>query len=237
MTRNTELGARDTGTAATASAAVPRRWWRRPWMIPLVLVVAGYLVYQVSPFAGLDEGTAPTPPHQGFPAYYPLLMVHILCGILAMTTVCLQVWPWLRLHHPAVHRASGRVYVVAALIGGVIGLILVRFAPPVGQIGVSMATLTWMATTLTGYVQARRRKYVLHRRFMLYSFAVVMNNVWGVLIVYTGMHVSAKIDFNYLIEAARWVGWVGNLMLVQWWLYRTAGRPVARSVRKSTVDS
>jgi uncharacterized membrane protein YozB (DUF420 family) len=234
VTRSTGLEAPGTGAARTA---VPRPWWRRPWMIPLALVVAGYLVYQVSPFAGLDERTAPTPPHDGFPAYYPILMVHILCGILAMVTVCLQVWPWLRAHHPAVHRGSGRVYVVAALIGGVTGLVLVRFAPPVGQIGVALATLTWLVTTLTGFVMARRRKYALHRRFMLYSFAVVMNNVWGVIIVYTGMHVSAEIDFNYLIEAARWVGWVGNLMLVQWWLYRTARRPAPKPVRQSTVDS
>ena len=27
-----------------------------------------------------------------------------------------------------------------------------------------------------------------------------------------------------LLEAARWVGWVANLMLVQWWLYHTEGR-------------
>ncbi|HEX4812616.1 MAG TPA: DUF2306 domain-containing protein [Nonomuraea sp.] len=207
------------------------RWWRRPWIIPLALVVAGFLYYQVGPFAraGANESLAPIPPHDGFPPYYPLLWGHIVFGTVAMVTVVLQVWPRLRVRRPAVHRWSGRVYVVSALVCGVIGLILVRFAPPVGQIGVSMATTLWLATTITGYVLVRRGNYALHRRFMLYSFAIVMNNVWGIVIVNVGL--VNQVQILYLIEAARWVGWVGNLMLVQWWLYHTADRPIELPVR------
>ncbi|WP_308193332.1 DUF2306 domain-containing protein [Nonomuraea sp. MG754425] len=214
-----------------AATRTEPRWWRRPWIIPLALVVAGFLYYQVTPFAraGANESLAPLPPHDGFPAYYPLLWGHIVFGTVSMVTVVLQVWPKLRINRPAVHRWSGRIYVVAALVTGVIGLILVRFATPVGQIGVTAATVLWLACTIAGYVLVRRGKYALHRRFMLYSFALVMNNVWGVVIVNVGLLNGAEI--LYLIEAARWVGWVGNLMLVQWWLYRTADRPLHLPVR------
>jgi uncharacterized membrane protein len=149
-----------------------------------------------------------------------------VCGTLAIVTACFQVWPRLRKRHPAVHRFSGRVYAVAAVAGGVIGLILVPFAPPVGQIGVAAVTTLWIATTVIGVVWARKGRYDLHRRFMLYSFALVMNNIWGVLIVNVLMRLPFEVGFTYMLEAARWIGWVVNLMLVQWWLYHTAGRPL-----------
>ncbi|WP_218671432.1 DUF2306 domain-containing protein [Microbispora sp. GKU 823] len=203
-----------------------QRWWRRPWIVPLAIVVAAFLVYQTSPFAraGLDETKAPIPPHDGFSLYYPLLLTHIIMGSVTMVTVVLQLWPRLRRRRPAVHRWAGRIYVVATLVTGVAGLVIVRFAPVTGQIGVTMATVLWLVTTIVAYIAAVRGKWVLHRRFMLYSFALVMNNVWGPVIVNIG--IANHVQLPYLIEAARWFGWVVNLMLVQWWLYRTAGRPL-----------
>lgn len=209
-----------TGTAAP-------RWWRRPWIVPLVVVVVVFIVVQMMPFAraGLDETAAPIPSHDGFPLYYPLLLIHIVLGTVAMLTVVLQVWPWVRLNHPAVHRASGRTYVVAALFTGVIGLVLAPFAPTTGKVGVVGATLAWLIATAIGFRMARKRRWVLHRRFMLYSFAIVMNNLWGVAIV--GIGLPLQVELAYLIESARWAGWVVNLALVQWWLYHTAERPIA----------
>lgn len=203
-----------------------KKWWRRPWIIPLMLVVAAYLQYQLRPFADLKESTAPIPPHPGFSLYYPVLLVHILGGTTAMITVCFQVWPWLRVHHPAIHRVVGRVYVVAAVVGGLAGLTIVRFAPQSGQIGVSMVTLLWMATTLTGFWMARRGRFVEHRRFMLYSFAIVINNFWGVALLELTTHMHIDLALTYFLEGARWVGWIVNLMVMQWWLYHTADRPL-----------
>ncbi|MEU8266675.1 DUF2306 domain-containing protein [Sphaerisporangium sp. NPDC049002] len=225
------------GRPRPPAAASPTRptWWRRPWIIPLLLVVVAFLFYQVSPY--VPERTAPTPPHDGFPMYYPLLVVHMVAGTLAIVTAVFQVWPWLRKRHPAFHRVAGRVYVVSAVVGGVVGLIIVRFAPQVGQIGVAMATILWIGTTVAAYVFARKRRYDLHRRFMLYSFALVMNNIWGVLIVNVGMSLALDIGFTYYLEAARWIGWTVNLMLVQWWLYHTAGRPLDVPSPKKLVAS
>ncbi|GII76217.1 hypothetical protein Sru01_11990 [Sphaerisporangium rufum] len=207
---------------APGSGRAPRSWWRRPWIAPLMALVVAYLFYQISPY--VPESKAPTPPHDGFPAYYPLLVVHMVAGTLAIISACFQVWPWLRRRHPAVHRASGRVYVAGALVGGTVGLIIVRFAPTVGQIGVAAATSLWIAFTVIAVVYARKGRYDLHRRFMLYSFAIIMNNIWGVLIVNVLMRMPFEVSFLHMLEAARWVGWVFNLMLVQWWLYHTEGR-------------
>jgi uncharacterized membrane protein YozB (DUF420 family) len=207
-------------------------FWRRPWIIPLWAVTAAFLWLQAGPFVGTPEAEAPIPPHDGFAAYYPLLITHIALGTVAMVTCCLQVWPWLRRRHPAVHRVSGRIYVPATVISGVIALIILPFAPVVGQVGAFMSTSLWIITTLVGFWAVRTGRYALHRRFMLYSFALVMNNVWGLTMARIIFGFEFDIDFVYLGEAARWVGWVVNLMLVQWFLYRTMDRPVEGPARR-----
>lgn len=200
-------------------------WWRRPWIIPLFLVALGWWIYNVSPFRDLDESTAPIPPHDGYPLYWPSLLGHMAFGTIAVFGVVIQVWPWVRRNHPKVHRVTGRIYVVSALLSGLLGLSIVRFAPPVGQIGVSLATIAWLVVVTMGFIRARQRRYAQHRRWMLYAFAITMNNVWSTLIVSVGFRLPYAIDPNYLLEAARWVGWVANLALVQAWLYHSDKRP------------
>ncbi|MER6949845.1 DUF2306 domain-containing protein [Nonomuraea sp. NPDC000554] len=208
-------------------------FWRRPWIIPLWLVTAAFLYLQAGPFVGTPEAEAQIPAHDGFAAYYPLLITHISLGTVAMVACCLQVWPWMRRRHPAVHRVMGRIYVPATLVSGVCGLVIIPFAPVVGQIGAFMSTTLWIITTLVGFWAVRTGRYVLHRRFMLYSFALVMNNVWGLTMAKIIIGFGIKIDFTYLGEAARWVGWVVDLMLVQWFLYRTAKQPVEAPARRA----
>ncbi|MER7763282.1 DUF2306 domain-containing protein [Streptomyces sp. NPDC097619] len=209
---------------AGAAVAAARSWWRRPWILPLFVLSVSYIVYTARPY--LDESTAPLMPHEGFSAYYPLLMTHIAFATVALLTSVFQVWGWLRRRFPAVHRWGGRVYVLTTVVAGVLGLVIVPFAPPVGKLGVAVATMLWLAFTVIGYVKIRQRRYAEHRKFMLYAFAMVMNNFWGSSLVLIGTKLELSIDPNYYLEAARWIGWVINLMLVQWWLNRTAGRPV-----------
>lgn len=209
-----------------AAANRPRPvWWRRPWIVPLFLVTLGWWIYTVLPFQDLNESTAPIPPHDGYALYWPSLLGHMGFGTVAVFAVIIQVWPWMRRTHPRVHRITGRVYVVAALISGVLGLSIVPFAPPIGQIGVSMATILWLIVVTVGFIRARQGRYAVHRRYMLYAFALTMNNVWGTVIVSVGLRLPEPVDVGYLLEAARWVGWVVNLILVQLWLYHTDKRP------------
>ncbi|WP_326821769.1 DUF2306 domain-containing protein [Streptosporangium sp. NBC_01756] len=221
-------------TAVKQGDAKP--FWRRPWIIPLWLATAAFLYLQAVPFAGTPEAEAPIPAHDGFPAYYPLLLTHIGLSTVAIVTCCLQVWPWLRRRYPAVHRISGRIYVPSAVIGGLLGLAILGFAPVVGQVGAFMSTSLWVITTLVGFWAVRTGRYALHRRFMLYSFALVMNNLWGRAMAEVIFGFGIEMDFTYLGEAARWVGWVVNLMLVQWFLYRTAERPVEGPARGLVRD-
>jgi hypothetical protein len=97
---------------------------RRPWVAPLALLTVIFIAYAVPPYLSLDPAQAriqPMPPHS---SYYPLLVTHILLGSAALLAACLQVWPWLRQTHRAIHRWSGRIYSTAALPASVCVMII-----------------------------------------------------------------------------------------------------------------
>jgi uncharacterized membrane protein len=183
------------------------------------------LYLSLKPYVGVPAALAPIPPHQGFPLYYPVLIGHMVGGTLAMTTMCLQVWPWLRMNHPRWHRISGRLYVIGVLMAAAAGWAVVWYAFPGGKVGALAILVIWPIVTVVAYVAVRRKNFLMHRRFMLYSFAFSANNMWATFALLAINHWHIPIDLTYLGEAFRWIPWVGDLMLVQWFLYRTERRP------------
>nr|WP_225311617.1 DUF2306 domain-containing protein [Microbispora cellulosiformans] len=217
------------GRPPAPAARRPRAWWRRPWIIPLGIVVAAFLAYELPPYLTLDPARARVVLPAAFPPKYAVLIGHIVFGTVAQVTIFLQMWPWLRRRHPAVHRWSGRVYVFAGAIpSAVAAVVMLPFTPVPGRVGVSTAAVLWLVTTVMGYRMARRRRFAEHRRWMLYNFAIVAGiNYTGLAIVVVGTHLPVAVDPVYLIEAARWLGWVVNLVVVQWWIDRRRTRPAA----------
>ena len=202
-----------------------RQWWRRPWVIPLLLAILGFLSEKLYSFWGVwDTSAAPVPPHPGFSAYFLVLGVHMTCAFAAMFATVILLWPNARKHYPRLHRVTGRVYIVTTLVSGACGLSIIRFAAASGRVGIFLATIMWMGTTVIGLSYALRGNYEMHRRYMLYSFASLTSVAWGVPIVRLGLLLPVTIDATYLtfiVEAARWAGWLINILLVQWWLLRT----------------
>jgi hypothetical protein len=142
--------------------------------------------------------------------------------------VCLQVWPWLRRRHPAIHRTGGRVYVFGgALPSAVLILLTLPYSVlRIGAVGGAIAGILWIATTVAGFRMARRRRYPEHRRWMVYSFALALNTVTGRAIFYLAMAIPGLgVDVLTLAEVAGfWLGWVVNLSIAHWWLRRTSTR-------------
>lgn len=194
--------------------------------LALVAVIVAFLAYVLPPYVGLDPSQAVIVLREGSALHYPLLIGHIATGTVAMLTLCLQVWPWLRRRHLALHRFSGRVYVfVGVLPSAVMSLAIMPLMPGWGgQIGVTMHAVLWLLTTFMGFLAARGRRYEAHRRWMLYSFALTMGIAWGLAGRIILPLVWPDIEVGYIFEVARWGGWVLNLVLVQWWLDRTSGR-------------
>ncbi|GAB2520196.1 DUF2306 domain-containing protein [Nocardiopsis aegyptia] len=179
------------------------------------------------------------------PWHYAMLVTHIFGGTVLMLLVVLQVWPWLRGRHPAVHRWSGRVYVFGGVVFvGVPALLIppLSHTGPSSQVGSTLWALAWLAFTVTGYVMACRRRFADHRRWMLRSFVllygIALNRlaVAALLLVmlpqaesvYGGDVGTPAID---LAPASLFLSWMLPLVLLEWWFQRRRSpraRPGAR---------
>jgi uncharacterized membrane protein len=212
--------------------------WRRPWTLPLGIVVLAFLAFSLPPYLGLDASKSRIPAPAGIAWYYPMLVAHIGFASIAMGTCVLQIWPWLRQHHPAVHRRIGRVYVFAGAIPAAVAGFCVGLAGAFGPIStVSNVILSslWLFFTATGYRMARARRFGEHRRWMIRSFALCMsiitNRIWGVVwfLVFAPrqdtMFGGSEVAMGQAVAGlSAWLGWVVPLLLAQAWLDRRKGR-------------
>ena len=203
-----------------------RPWWRRPWMLPLVLVAAAFLSITLPKYLTFDPARTPVRLDPHFRWHYPLLLGHVTFGTIALVTVCLQIWPWLRERHPAAHRRIGRVYVFGgALPTGILALSIMPFSQ--GPAGNAVAAILWLTTTVTGYRMARQGREAEHRRWMIYSFALTLQIVWGrvmfvVLPLIPGVSLAEPHTLGVIFETASWIGFLINLLAAQAWLEWTA---------------
>ncbi|MEE2041773.1 DUF2306 domain-containing protein [Nocardiopsis sp. CT-R113] len=231
------------GTGRERPAA---RWWERPWIAPLALLCGIFVAFSVPPYARLDPATAPIPIWEEPVWYYPMLLSHIFGGTVLMALVILQVWPWIRRNHPAVHRWSGRVYVMFGI--PFVGVPALLIAPhshggtSVAIINVLWAT-AWLAFTSIGYVMARRRRYATHREWMLRSFALILSiPLARVSVPLLTIAMLPRLESGYggdlealildIAPGAAFLNTVLPLLFVEWWLkYRRPGGRGARRQR------
>ena len=211
-------------------------WWRRPWTLPLAAVAVAFVAFSLPPYLSLDPARSRVPQPPGFPLHFPLLVAHVVFGSVALLTACAQVWPWLREHHPQVHRAVGRVYVFGGVLpAGLLALPVGALSPfgPVARVSNVLLGSLWLAITITGYRRARQRRYVEHRRWMVRSFAltasIITNRVWAVIAYFTlAPHLDTLFQGNETMLSwtiaglATWLGWVLTLLAAEWWLERDA---------------
>jgi uncharacterized membrane protein YozB (DUF420 family) len=168
------------------------------------------------------------------PMYFPVLMLHVSTASVALITCVLQVWPWLRRHHPRVHRYVGRVYVFAGVLpAGITVLVLTGIWPfsAVTAVGQVLVAVLWLCITTYGFVLIRRGRPADHRRWMLRSFAltasVLMNQLFSLpsLILFT-MQLDTRLagseDVLNQVSVAteNWLGFTVSLLAVEWWLER-----------------
>ncbi len=203
-------------------------WRKADWRqnASLILVFAMLLTLMITsipPFLTFDPAKQSVPLNPNAPGLdNGLLVAHVLLSTVALITVCLGVWPWLRIRHAAVHRWSGRLYVVAALPAALLTFPLSYLNTVwAGDVGAYATGGFWFTTTLIGYIAIRQGNEVRHRRWMLYSFAMSISVIWGWIFT---PFLSTAAGFPYLMEVVRWAGWLVNLLVVKWWLDRTDRR-------------
>lgn len=224
----------ETDTAATRKPQRRDRKRRRAWWLGLLtFVVLSWLAMFVLPtYLALDPAKSVVKLTEGVSLHYPLVLVHVGTGTIAMLTGLLQVWPRLRRQRPAVHRVTGRIYVLAVLVGApaLVTLIVLR-ARDLGDtsssvvVGFSMLTILWVWATTTAFIRARQRRWADHRRLMIYSFAMTLSIMWS-RFAYLVTMLTPWEDTRWVAENIGWFPWVVNLGFAHWWLNRTRRRPL-----------
>ncbi|MFV2013414.1 MULTISPECIES: DUF2306 domain-containing protein [unclassified Micromonospora] len=208
----------------------PGSWWRQRylWLVLLLGLVVFNLVYALPRYLSLDPAQSRSGLDPSVSAHFGLLVAHVVTGNIAMVTVLLQLWPWLRRNLPQVHRISGRVYILAgALPSAALGLFaLIPLRPNhSGSVGLGVMGLLWIVTTLVGWRMARQGRFAEHQRWMLYSFALALGTSWGrVVVSLLTAFPTLPVNFSLLVEVNNWLGWIMNLLIVHLWIESRAKR-------------
>lgn len=145
---------------------------------------------------------------------------HVLLGPLALLLTLLQLWVWLRVSHPVLHRWLGRAYALCVAIAGVGGLFLAinTNAGPVAGWGFGLLAVAWIGTTARGVWLARARRFKEHRHWMIRSAALTFAGV--TLRIYLPIAIVSDMPFQTAYVAIAWLCWVPNVLVAEWWLRR-----------------
>ena len=237
MTSAFDTPASTTSPAPATPARAPRpRFWRRPWIGPLMLVAFAFMAFSVPRYLTFDPAKSNVPAPDGFGAHFWLLVGHVVFGSVAMTTCCFQIWPAFRAHHPKAHRAMGRLYVFAGVLpAGLLGITVGAVSPfgPVVRVANVTLGVVWLIVTFTGFRMAIGRRHTEHRRWMIRSFAltftIIATRIWsGVFAVaffsdrLTGVEGVSDPTVQTFTGMGVWVGFIVNVLAAEWWLERNA---------------
>jgi uncharacterized membrane protein len=195
-----------------APGAPKRRTAIRFWVILALSVGVG--LYGLSYLSG--HGAPPGV--SGNRAGLGWLVVHASCAGTALLLGPWQFFPAIRGARPAVHRWIGRSYVTLCLVGGVSGAMLAwnTTAGDVARWGFSLLAVSWLTVTSLGYLAARRRDFVSHRRWMIRSFALTFAAV--TLRLYIPLSAVAGLSLAFAYPIIAWVCWVPNLAVAEAWI-------------------
>jgi uncharacterized membrane protein len=173
----------------------------------IALVGARYFVRPPLPTASDEFG-------RHFARYFPMLLPHIMGGVVAMAIGPWQFVARLRERHLSLHRWLGRIYLIAVLIGSAAGLAMaaVSMGGLATHTGFGMLAGLWFLTGAIAYRQIRRGDLVSHKQWMIrnYSltFAAVTLRLW--LPFLAGV---VRIDSMDAYITVSWLCWVPNLIV------------------------
>ncbi len=143
--------------------------------------------------------------------------LHVIGASFAPALGVAQFASGLRARRPHVHRWTGRCYAAAVLIGAPSGLVLALNANggAVTRTGFAMLALAWAAATYMGVWHARGGRYVIHRQWMIRSYALALGAVTLRLQVPIWVNLL-ETDYTGVLPIIAWASWVPNILVAEW---------------------
>jgi hypothetical protein len=148
--------------------------------------------------------------------------VHVFSSLFALLAGFTQFSKPIRISFPRVHRSLGKAYIVnILLITGPAGLLMAFYANggTSSRLGFFILSVLWWYCTYQAWRSAVTRNFSKHRAFMLRSYALTLSaitlRIWKLSFAhYLGL---PPMDIYRMVA---WLGFVPNIVLVEYWLYR-----------------
>ena len=149
---------------------------------------------------------------------------HIIPGGIALLTGWTQFSPRIRAKRLALHRLLGKIYVGAALIGGVAGFSIAWTATGgiIAKTGFACLGVLWVISTIGAYRFIRRGETDRHEKWMIYSYALCFAAV--TLRLWMPVLVTLMGDFIPAYRLVAWLSWVPNLIFAFMYTQRMDGK-------------
>jgi uncharacterized membrane protein len=204
---------------------------------PSVLIPSGLLALGLIPFAAtgvrlFDMGFATeiTPDNARFFAAPAPILMHAAGMGLYMFLGAFQFSPGLRQRLPRWHQLSGRILVVAGLIGAIGGIWMTQTYPsqpsnPPELYGFRITFgLAFILCLLLGLRAILQRDVVRHRAWMMRAYAIGLGAgttvfTFGLALLLSGGNAS---DQAFALATA--AGWIINLTVAEWLIHRNSRR-------------
>ncbi len=144
---------------------------------------------------------------------------HVIFGPLALMSGPFQFLPKFRAKRLPLHRAIGKFYIVACLIGGLAGLAAAQWATggSMNQLGFSLLAASWLYTTTKAYLAIRQKDIDGHQAWMIRSYALTLSAV--TLRIYLGLFQGPfGMSFPEAYQIVAWACWIPNLLVAEIWM-------------------
>jgi hypothetical protein len=204
---------------------------------PSVLIPAGLLAIGLIPLAAtgvrlFDMGfaSAITPDKARFFASPAPILMHAAGMGLYMLLGAFQFSPGLRQRFPHWHRLSGRILIVAGLIGAIGGIWMTQTYPsepsnPPELYGFRMTFgLAFMLCLLLGLRAILQRDFARHRAWMMRAYAIGMGAGTTVFTFGLALLLSGGDASDQAFALATAAGWIINLTVAEWLIHRDTRR-------------
>jgi hypothetical protein len=163
--------------------------------------------------------------------YNACFYIHIMAGALCIGTALIQFSRYILKKSKAIHRFSGKIYVVVVLfLGAPTGLYMSFFAKGSfweRALFMFMAGW-WFLTTLYGLTTIHKRNVIAHKIWMMRSYSMAMTAV-----TFRVYHIAFfLLGWGHLenYELSLWISVIGNMLFAEWIIYRQS-RNYLRSFR------
>jgi len=152
---------------------------------------------------------------------------HFVSALMFVTILPFQLLPHVRSTYPHAHRIAGRVAAGSGVIFSLTGLAIpwVMPARPFGELAF-MTTMGLVFPLLVGrgIVAARRRDFAAHRRWMLRVTAAALGPLTdrAIFPLFAAAGIDSMLRFWDLFVSALWFSLAINVLVVEWWIQRSA---------------